>query len=77
MINIKMKNKRLELGYSQAELAKLTNVSRQTINMIENKDYNPSLSLCISIARSLEMTLDELFWEDKNDYWWKNWRRKN
>lgn len=65
MINHKMKLAREEKGHSQTSLAKVINVSRQTINMIENNDYNPTLSLCIKIAKELDKTLDELFWEDK------------
>lgn len=41
----------------------MVNVSRQTINMIENGDYNPTISLCIRICKVLNKTLDELFWE--------------
>jgi len=63
MINEKMKSARLEKKLSQGELAKIINVSRQTINMIENGDYNPTISLCIKICKVLEKTLDELFWE--------------
>ena len=64
MINEKMKEARLERGLSQAELAKLIGVSRQTINMIENGDYNPTIALCVKICRTLGKTLDDLFWED-------------
>ena len=49
---------------SQAELAKRVGVSRQTVNMIENGDYNPTIALCIRICRELGKTLDELFWEE-------------
>ena len=63
MINEKMKQARLEMKLSQTELAKLINVSRQTINMIENGDYNPTISLCIKICKVLNKTLDQLFWE--------------
>lgn len=63
MVNEKIKQARIEKKYSQAELAKMVNVSRQTINMIENGDYNPTISLCIRICKVLDKTLDELFWE--------------
>ena len=46
-------------------LAKLIGVSRQTINMIERGEYNPSLQLCIKICKALDRTLDQLFWEEK------------
>ena len=64
MANEKMKQTRQELDLSQAELAKRVGVSRQTVNMIENGDYNPTIALCIRICRELGKTLDELFWED-------------
>lgn len=66
MPNEKMKVARLEKKLSQAELAKLIGVSRQTINMIENGDYNPTITLCVKICKVLEKTLDELFWEVYN-----------
>ena len=52
-------------GLSQEELARLAGVSRQTINMIERGDFNPSLHLCLGICRILGRTLDELFWEEE------------
>ena len=55
---------RKELGISQLELAKDIGVSRQTINMIENDKYNPTLELCLNLARSLQTDLNNLFWED-------------
>ena len=42
----RVKEFRKELGISQLELAKDIGVSRQTINMIENDKYNPTLELC-------------------------------
>jgi putative transcriptional regulator len=48
---------------AQQKLADAVNVSRQTINAIENGDYNPTINLCIAICRVLGKTLDELFWE--------------
>lgn len=46
---------------SQAKLAELCEVSRQTINAIENNKYDPSLQLAFDIAESLEVTVDSLF----------------
>ena len=62
-MNDKMKRARLEKGLSQAELAKLIGVSRQTINMIESGDYNPTIALCLKICKTLDTTLDGLFWD--------------
>ncbi|MFJ7951784.1 helix-turn-helix transcriptional regulator [Lysinibacillus sp. NPDC096418] len=57
------KYRKLE-GLSQLELARKVNVARQTINLIENNKYNPSLSLCIELAKALKTDLNTLFWED-------------
>jgi len=46
---------------SQAELANLCKVTRQTINAIENDKYDPSLQLAFDLAKHLETTVDELF----------------
>ena len=62
--NLKLKAARAELDYSQEDLAKKVGVSRQTINMIERGDYNPTLKLCLSICHVLGKTLDEIFWQE-------------
>lgn len=63
MPNERMKAARKEKGFSQDDLARAVGVSRQTVNMIERGDYNPTLNLCVSLCRALGKTLDELFWE--------------
>ena len=63
-MNEKMKTARQIKKLSQAELAKLIGVSRQTINMIESGEYNPTLALCLKICKALDTRLDDLFWED-------------
>lgn len=49
---------------TQKDLAEAIGISRQTINAIEQGEYNPSIKLCRAICRALGKTLDELFWED-------------
>lgn len=60
-----MKNKirelREEIGWSQGELAEKCNVTRQTINAIENNKYDPTLQLAFRLAKVLNVTVDELF----------------
>jgi putative transcriptional regulator len=65
--NMKLKLARVEKGLSQQELADMAEVTRQTIGLIESGTYNPTLHLCIRIARALGKTLDQLFWEEKKD----------
>ena len=48
---------------SQLALAKEVGVARQTINLIENDKYNPTLDLCLKLAYALETDLNTLFWE--------------
>lgn len=63
MKNLRLKSARAALDMSQQQLADIVGVSRQTINAIEKGDYNPTINLCIAICRSLNKTLDELFWD--------------
>lgn len=57
-----IKQYRILSKMSQLELAKQVGVARQTINLIENQKYNPSLDLCIRIAKALGTDLNTLFW---------------
>ena len=54
-------------GLYQADAAERMGVSRQTINMIENNKYNPSLDLCINLAKALQTDLNSLFWNIPTD----------
>lgn len=62
--NKRMQIARIEKDYSQEDLANVVGVARQTIGLIENGKYNPSLKLCVSICQALDRTLDGLFWEE-------------
>ena len=66
-INMKMKLSRVEKELSQQELADKVGATRQTIGLIEKRKYNPSLSLCLKIAKALDKTLDQIFWEENTD----------
>ena len=59
--NLAMKAARASKDMTQKELAEAVDVSRQTINMIEKGEYNPTIKLC---RRALDKTLDDLFWEE-------------
>lgn len=65
--NLKLKSLRASKDMSQKQLADMVSVTRQTINAIENGDYNPSIKLCIAICKVLGSTLDQIFWEDDNN----------
>ena len=52
---------RTEQGLSQGELAAAVDVSRQTINSIEQERYTPSLPLALALARFFETTVEAMF----------------
>jgi len=60
-----MKNRlrelRAERGWSQARLAELLEVSRQTVNAIETEKYDPSLPLAFKLARLFGQAIEDIF----------------
>ena len=52
---------------TQAELAELIGVSRQTINTIESNRYVPSTVLALKIARVFEKPVEEIFMLGEDD----------
>jgi putative transcriptional regulator len=63
-----MKNRlrvlRAERKWSQLDLAERLEVSRQTVNALENDRYDPSLPLAFRIARLFETTIEEVFQDE-------------
>lgn len=51
-------------GLSQADLAELLGVSRQTINALERGKYDPSLPLAFRIAKQFGLAIEEIFEAD-------------
>ena len=60
-----MKNRlrvlRAERNWTQATLADHLQVSRQTVNAIENGKYDPALPLAFKIAQLFGMPIEEIF----------------
>lgn len=65
--NLRLKAARAAMDLSQDALAKKAGVARQTINAVENGDYNPTINLCVAICKALGKTLDDLFWEEEDN----------
>jgi len=57
----RLKVLRAERDWSQAQLAELLDVSRQTINAIETGKYDPSLPLAFKIASLFELKIEDIF----------------
>ena len=52
---------RAKHNLSQAKLAELLDVSRQSINAIETGKYDPSLPLAFKFSRLFELPIEEIF----------------
>ena len=59
----RLKLRRAEQNWSQADLAEKLSVSRQTVNAIETEKYDPSLPLAFKIARLFKSRIEEIFSE--------------
>ncbi|MFL6724212.1 MAG: helix-turn-helix transcriptional regulator [Sphingomicrobium sp.] len=57
----RIKEKRAELGLTQAELAERCGVSRKTVNTVENGIFIPSTLLALKLAKALNLPVEELF----------------
>lgn len=62
---VELKNKirdlREQFGFTQQDLSEKVHVSRQTIISLENGKYNPSIVLAYNIAKTFNMTIEEVF----------------
>ena len=61
----KLKERRGELGVTQAELAELCGVTRKTVNTVENGIFTPSALLALKMAEALKVRVEELFWIER------------
>lgn len=59
----RVKERRLELGLSQEELADATGVARKTINALENGHFWPTLKLVFQLSEPLKMFITMEEWE--------------
>lgn len=63
-MNSHLRALREQRGWSQARLAELLAVSRQTVNAIETGKYDPSLPLAFNIAALFGKRIEEIFIPD-------------
>ena len=59
-----IKEARTQAGLSQAQLAELVGVSRNTISSIETGQFNPTAKLALVICIALDKKFEELFYFD-------------
>lgn len=60
-----LKELRAERAWTQADLAQLAGVSRQTINAIEKGKFDPSLPLAFRLAKLFDMTIEQVFVDEE------------
>ena len=58
----RLKEARTEKGFSQAELAALVGVSRNTVSSIETGQFNPTAKLALVLCTALDKKFEELFY---------------
>jgi len=61
----RLKDRRTELGLTQAELAEKVGVTRKTVNTVENGVFTPSATLAIKLAEALAISVEQLFWLER------------
>jgi len=66
-MNNRLKVLRAERDWSQAHLADLLGVSRQTVNALETGRYDPSLPLAFKIARIFAQPIESIFSDQETD----------
>lgn len=62
-----IKVERAKKNITQADLAKLTGVSRQTINAIELGKYDPSALLALRMAKIFGCQVEDIFQLEEGD----------
>ena len=60
-----LKQRRTEVGLTQAELAERVGVTRKTVNTVENGVFTPSATLAIKLAQALNVPGEQLFWIER------------
>ena len=60
-MNNRLKVLRAERDWTQAQLARELDVSRQTVNAIETGKFDPSLPLAFRIAQLFKLSIEEVF----------------
>jgi len=64
-MNNNLKKLRDELNLSQDAFGSKVDVSRQTINSIENNKFDPSLPLAMKIANFFDKRIEDIFFEQE------------
>jgi putative transcriptional regulator len=64
----KIKELRENFNFTQQDLAEKVDVSRQTIISLENGKYNPSILLAYKIAKTFNLSIEEIFIFEEEEF---------
>lgn len=67
MLKNRVKELRARYGFTQSDLGKQVQVTRQTIAFIEKGEFSPSITLSLRLAKALQTNVNELFWLEEDD----------
>ena len=62
MLKNALKNLRKDAKLTQQQLGDLVEVSRKTINTVENRVFYPSTFLSLKLAKALNVKVEDIFW---------------
>ena len=61
----KIRNRREELDYTQAELAKRLHTTQPYVSRLERGNFNPSMNMIVKISTVLNISVDYLLFDDR------------
>ncbi|MCH4827852.1 helix-turn-helix transcriptional regulator [Planococcus halocryophilus] len=67
MLKNRVKELRARYGFTQSDLGKQVDVTRQTIAFIEKGEFSPSITLSLKLAKALQTNVNDLFWLEEDD----------
>ncbi|KAA0957907.1 helix-turn-helix transcriptional regulator [Planococcus sp. ANT_H30] len=66
MLKNRVKELRARYGFTQSDLGKQVDVTRQTIAFIEKGEFSPSIILALKLAKALQTNINDLFWLEED-----------
>ncbi|WP_039863441.1 helix-turn-helix transcriptional regulator [Planococcus donghaensis] len=67
MLKNRVKELRARYGFTQSDLGKQVDVTRQTIAFIEKGEFSPSITLSLKLAKALQTNVNDLFWLEEDE----------
>ncbi|USL33477.1 helix-turn-helix transcriptional regulator [Priestia megaterium] len=62
MLRNRVRELRARFKWTQQDLAESVGITRQTVGLIEKGDYAPSVALALKIAKSFNVSVEDVFY---------------